>query len=247
MIKSVFLRIHFLVHSAFCTAVNANFKISLNSNGISLVDRSPLFGHFSTTLLGLPTIRAFRVQNRFVDFYNRYQDEHTKSWFSFIGSAGWLSFRLEVLSTLFISFVVFISIALRDKLGLSAGEVGLMLAYTINITGVFQQCVRHHTEVENQMTSVERVLEYCDLESEESPGFDAKPPNDWPQRGCVRFEHVSFAYDQGLPKVLSDIDCCINSTEKVNNLFKTCDLLKLKPHHIVSIFGIGQHKTHALT
>lgn len=35
--------------------------------------------------------------------------------------------------------------------GLSAGAVGLMLAYTINITGVFQQCVRLTTEVENQV------------------------------------------------------------------------------------------------
>ena len=179
------------------------------------LDRSPLFGHFSTTLLGLPTIRAFRVQKRFNEFYNHFQDEHTKSWFSFIGSAGWLAFRLEVLSTLFISFVVFISIALKSKLGLSAGEVGLMLAYTINITGVFQQCVRQSTEVENHMTSVERVLEYCELESEAPPETDLKPPNDWPQRGSIRLKNMSFAYAKGLPDVLHDITCHIKSSEKV--------------------------------
>ena len=194
----------FYAHLCILMLINSRF-----------VDRSPLFGHFSTTLLGLPTIRAFRVQKRFVEFYNHFQDEHTKTWFSFIGSAGWLAFRLEVLATLFITFVVFISIALKSKLGLSAGEVGLMLAYTINITGVFQQCIRQSTEVENHMTSVERVLEYCELESEAPSITDVRPPSDWPQRGSIRLKNMSFAYAEGLPNVLHNITCHIKSTEKV--------------------------------
>ena len=35
--------------------------------------------------------------------------------------------------------------------GLSGGIVGLMLTYTLNISSVFQQCVRQSTEVENQV------------------------------------------------------------------------------------------------
>ena len=184
---------------------------------LSLTDRSPLFGHFSTTLLGLPTIRAFGVQENFTDFYNNHQDEHTKAWFAYIGSASWLSFRLEILSLLFISFVVFISIAIKDKLSLTAGQVGLMLAYTINITGVFQQCVRQSTEVENHMTSVERVLEYCELESEPPAETDVKPPDEWPKRGSIRFKDMSFSYAKGLPNVLNGINCHIKSNEKASN------------------------------
>lgn len=191
----------------FCIINNCEFNLPL--------DRSPVFGHFSTTLLGLPTIRAFRVQGTFVDFYNRFQDDHTKAWFSFISSAAWLSFRLEILSTLFITFVVFVSIALRDSLGLTAGQVGLMLSYTINVTGVFQQCVRQSTEVENHMTSVERVLEYCELEPEAPPETDVKPPLEWPHRGSIRFKNMSFSYAKGLPNVLDDVTCHIKSTEKV--------------------------------
>eukprot|EP00795_Rhopilema_esculentum_P002545 gene2545-740_t len=179
------------------------------------LNRSPLFGNVSTTLLGLPTIRAFRVQERFFDFHFKYQDEHTKSWFAFIGSAAWLACRLEILSLLFISFVLFISVALRDEFGLTAGQVGLILAYTINITGVFQQCVRQSTEFENHMTSVERILEYCDLPPEAPPETDTKPPAKWPDRGSIRFQDLSFCYADGLPYVLKDVNCHIKSSEKI--------------------------------
>ena len=65
------------------------------------------------------------------------------------------------------------------------------------------------------MTSVERVLEYCELESEAPPVTDVKPPTDWPQRGSIRLKNMSFAYAEGLPHVLHDITCHIKSTEKV--------------------------------
>ena len=72
--------------------------------------RSPIYGHVSTTLLGLPTIRAFNVQAVFTDLFFQAQDDHTKSWFTFMACAGWLGFRLELLCLAFIGFVVFISI-----------------------------------------------------------------------------------------------------------------------------------------
>ena len=48
---------------------------------------------------------------------------------------------------------------------LSGGTVGLILTYTLNISGVFQQCVRQSTEVENQVTGglVNKVFVFGDL------------------------------------------------------------------------------------
>ena len=77
--------------------------------------RSPLFGHFSTTLLGLDTIRAFGVEETFLDQVNLYQDAHTRAWFTFIATQAWLSYRLEILCVIFISFTSLISPALRDS------------------------------------------------------------------------------------------------------------------------------------
>lgn len=81
---------------------------------LSVVGRSPLFGHFSTTLLGLDTIRAFGVEEVFTDQMNSYQDAHTRAWFTFISTSAWLSYRLDVLCVIFISFVALVSPALKS-------------------------------------------------------------------------------------------------------------------------------------
>ena len=78
--------------------------------------RSPLFGHFSTTLLGLPTIRAFRVQDKFFDILAETQDAHTEAYYAFIGASNWLAFNLDLMSGLLITFCAFICLVFSDSM-----------------------------------------------------------------------------------------------------------------------------------
>ena len=68
------------------------------------------------------------------------------------------------------------------------------------------------------MTSVERVLEYCDLKPEAPAITDVRPPSDWPQAGGITMDKMSFAYAKGLPKVLHRVTCNILPREKVRAL-----------------------------
>lgn len=61
---------------------------------------------------------------------------------------------------------------LADSFG---GAVGLAITQSIGLVGMFQWGMRQTAELENQMTSVERVLEYADLESE--PPLESTPGN----------------------------------------------------------------------
>ena len=66
------------------------------------------------------------------------------------------------------------------------------------------------------MTSVERILEYCDLESEAPSETDTKPPDNWPSKGGIEFDNMSFRYHKSLPRVLHSITCSIKPNEKVS-------------------------------
>lgn len=81
----------------------------------SFTGRSPLFGHFSTTLLGLDTIRAYGVEETFTDQVNSYQDAHSRAWFTYLAGQTWLNFRLEMLTVLFLAFVAFVSPAIKGS------------------------------------------------------------------------------------------------------------------------------------
>lgn len=70
------------------------------------------------------------------------------------------------------------------------------------------------------MTSVERILEYCSLEPEAPRETDIKPPVEWPSKGEIEFDNMSFKYHKTLPRVLHNISCCIKPHEKVTTLSK---------------------------
>lgn len=88
---------------------------------------------------------------------------------------------------------------------------------------MFQWGMRQSAELENQMTSVERVLEYTDIEKErdlETPA-DKKPPASWPNKGEVRFESVYLRYDLSAPPVLKNLNFTVKPRDKVGIVGRT--------------------------
>ncbi|XP_047457991.1 ATP-binding cassette sub-family C member 4-like [Mugil cephalus] len=181
--------------------------------------RSPVFSHLSSSLQGLSTIRAFRVQQRFQQMFDEYQDLHSEAWFLFLTTSRWFAVRLDGICSVFVTITAFGCLYLRD--GLEPGAVGLALSYAITLTGMFQWGVRQSAEIENMMTSVERVVEFADLESEAPWVMDKQLPSDWPSTGSISFDRVNFSYSASGPLVLKNLTVVFASREKVGIVGRT--------------------------
>uniref|UniRef100_UPI0037E8F146 ATP-binding cassette sub-family C member 4-like n=1 Tax=Semicossyphus pulcher TaxID=241346 RepID=UPI0037E8F146 len=181
--------------------------------------RSPVFSHLSSSLQGLWTIRALKAEDRLKRAFDGHQDLHSEAWFLFLMTSRWFALRLDSICSIFITLASFGCIFLRD--GLDAGEVGLVLTYAVTLVGNFQWTMRQSAEVENMMTSVERVVEYTELESEAPWETQKRPPPDWPNKGLVTFDQVSFSYGGDGPAVLKDISATFTPTEKVGIVGRT--------------------------
>ncbi|XP_016014103.1 multidrug resistance-associated protein 4 [Rousettus aegyptiacus] len=181
--------------------------------------RSPVFSHLSSSLQGLWTIRAYKTEERFQELFDAHQDLHSEAWFLFLTTSRWFAVRLDAICAIFVIITAFGSLILAKTL--DAGQVGLALSYSLTLMGMFQWSVRQSAEVENMMISVERVIEYTDLEKEEPWEYPKRPPPGWPHEGVIVFDNVNFTYSLDGPLVLKHLTALIKSREKVGIVGRT--------------------------
>nr|XP_045582319.1 ATP-binding cassette sub-family C member 4-like isoform X3 [Procambarus clarkii] len=184
------------------------------------ITRSPVFSHLSASLQGLTTIRAFEAQQIFMDDFDNHQDLHSSAWFLFLCTTRWFGICLDWISGVYIAIVTFSFMGMSNALG---GDIGLAISSAMMLSGMFQWGVRQSAEVENQMTSVERVIEYSNLEPEASleTEKDKLPHPGWPEHGIITFEDVSLQYSDNEPPVLKNLNFCIRANEKIGIVGRT--------------------------
>ncbi|XP_011301163.1 probable multidrug resistance-associated protein lethal(2)03659 [Fopius arisanus] len=188
------------------------------------ITRSPVFSHLNATLQGLATIRAFEAETVLTKEFDHHQDLHSSAWYMFIASSRAFGFWLDIFCLIYIALVTLSFLVLPDSAdNTEGGNVGLAITQSIGLTGMFQWGMRQSAELENQMTSVERVLEYTNLESEPALESipDKKPDENWPQEGKIHFRNVYLSYAPGEPPVLKNLNFEIKKKEKVGIVGRT--------------------------
>ncbi|KAL9956498.1 hypothetical protein ACROYT_G037980 [Oculina patagonica] len=186
-------------------------KTSRELKRLESICRSPVFSHISETLHGLDTIRTRGRQRDFVDLFYRHQDVHNQSYIMVMASGRWLGVRLDVLASLLIGAVSLAAVLVSQD----AAFAGLALVYVIQTSEFTQYTVRKTSDVENFMTSVERVMTYTKLDSEPGHKVERLPPENWPQEGNITFQDVSLTYYPGGPQALKKINLNIKGGAKI--------------------------------
>lgn len=79
-----------------------------------------------------------------------------------------------------------------------SGNVGLAVTQVISLIGMCNWGLRQTAELENQMTSVERIVEYTKLETEDemSHPHQNQLTENWPQYGEIKFNNLSLKYSK---------------------------------------------------
>ncbi|KAJ2556247.1 Transporter of the ATP-binding cassette (ABC) [Coemansia sp. RSA 1933] len=184
------------------------------------VTKSPIYTQFGETLNGVSTIRAYGQEARFQKANYRKVDENIQSFIYMWGANRWLSIRVDLVGAL-VSFMAGL-LALTATGRMDAGLAGLSLTYALNFTEHILWVVRFYSVNEMNLNSVERVVEYLDVESEAPVTIpDRVPSADWPTDGRISVEDLVLRYADNLPPVIRGISFKVNPREKVGIVGRT--------------------------
>jgi ABC-type multidrug transport system fused ATPase/permease subunit len=191
-------------------------KSSRELKRIDSISKSPIFAQFSESLGGLSTIRAFNVEDDFIKRSRERIDTNNRVFVLLNLINRWIGIRLDSTGAL-ILLIAAMLMALTVKTT-SSGLIGLILSYSLSLTGALNWLVRTNVDLEMQMNSVERTQEYTKIESEgeRSEGENRLiPSREWPTKGEIQFENACARYRPGLPLILNSVTVHIKSGERV--------------------------------
>ncbi|XP_077301224.1 putative multidrug resistance-associated protein lethal(2)03659 [Arctopsyche grandis] len=225
-----------LIPTCVITIILGMIRAIYISTGRSLkrvegISRSPAFTHVNATLSGLDTIRSSSLQSLLIEEFDKHLNLHTSSWMLIINTSRAFSFWMDIVCTFYLAFVAY-SFLLLSSGSVFGGEVGLAITQVMGLIGMCQWGLRQTAEVENQMTSVERIFEYTNLPSE--PSLETDEANlkkmypdvqlvDWPRNGELEFKNVYLRYDENdkTNYVLKGINFSVANGEKIGIVGRT--------------------------
>lgn len=194
--------------------------VSRELKRIDGVTRSPIYSIFSTTLQGVTSVRAYQSETRLRKSFNDAVNRNNNATLLYLNAGRWLGVRLDFIAAIAIVVAAALVFLLRDVL--PPGLAGVVLVYSLQMTGLFQYGVRQAAEVETLLTSVERMVEYTEVDVEASLNTpDGLVSENWPQYGAIDFQDVVMAYRPDLPPVLSGLSFSVLAEEKLGILGRT--------------------------
>ncbi|XP_045792725.1 putative ABC transporter C family member 15 [Trifolium pratense] len=188
---------------------------------LAQIQITPILHHFSESLAGAASIRAFDQERRFMSTNLVLLDGFSRPWFHNVSAMEWLSFRLNLLSNFVFAFSLVLLVSLPEGF-INPSIAGLAVTYGINLNVLQASVIWNICNAENKMISVERILQYTNIASE-SPLVieDCRPPRNWPETGTICFQNLQIRYAENLPSVLKNITCTFPGRKKIGVVGRT--------------------------
>ncbi|KAL4874811.1 P-loop containing nucleoside triphosphate hydrolase protein [Aspergillus karnatakaensis] len=180
---------------------------------LDLEAKAPLYSHFTDSLSGLITLRAFGWQQSLQDKHYQLLDRSQRPFYLLYAVQRWLTLTLDLVVAGIAVLLIVLVVTLRGEI--SAGYVGVALLNVIMFSQSIKLLVTFWTNLETHIGSIQRVKTFTEtVKSEDLPGESNPVPPNWPAQGTIEFTSMSAGYRPD-ETVLNDINISINAGEKV--------------------------------
>lgn len=103
----------------------------------------------------------------------------------------------------------------------SPALVGLAITSALTINNSMNNFVRMSSELENNIVSIERCIEYTNLEKEDNVPDERSNLGKWPTDGRIKFKDYSTKYRPHLDFVLNNVNFEIKPQQKIGVVGRT--------------------------
>nr|XP_015838864.1 PREDICTED: multidrug resistance-associated protein 4-like isoform X2 [Tribolium castaneum] len=176
--------------------------------------RSPIITQLSASIQGLEIIRAAKAQTFLQNKFDEIQNLHSAAFYMhkalYFTFCFWTDFTQFLYTAVVICFFVLYG----------NGNVGLAITQSLIFIGLTQYILKMWANLNSEMVSVQRIVEYSDLALEADEGF-LTPPGVWPEKGNIQFNSVSMRYSSNAPLVLKNINLHVEGGSKIGIVGRT--------------------------
>ncbi|GKU01234.1 abc transporter [Fusarium langsethiae] len=159
---------------------------------LDLEAKSPLYTHFTDTMKGIATIRAFGWEQNDIVHNNQLLDTSQRPAYLLAMIQQWLASSLNLIVT----GIAVLLIALATQLRTNAGLTGASLLSLLTFSEFMSSLIKSYTSLETSLGAVSRLRSFSEtVATENMPREDIEPSETWPQNGHVRIDKVSASYD----------------------------------------------------
>ena len=189
-------------------------------NRIEGVLNSPILNLLNETIPGTTTIRAYNLQNKYIEIFQNKVDEHYKLLYYINGTGQWYLLCLNLLSMLFLTYMVVMTLMHKTKF--TPRIIGIILTYSLVLQEDMIEFLSSFSNFENTMTKMERCLSYTKIISERAQTLTSDLAlRDWPSKGEIFFENYNARYRNDTEIVLKNINFHLKPGEHLGVVGRT--------------------------
>ncbi|PNX55443.1 ABC transporter C family member 3-like protein, partial [Trifolium pratense] len=161
-------------------------------------------------------------QSRFHETNMKLTDGYSRPKFNSAAAMEWLCFRLDMLSSFTFAFSLIFLISIPPGI-INPGIAGLVVTYGLNLNTIQAWVMRNLCNLENNIISVERMLQYTTIPSEPPlvSEEEKRPDPSWPAYGEVDIRNLQVRYAPHLPLVLRGLTCTFHGGLKTGIVGRT--------------------------